>query len=72
VEVVAPDGTVIDEIEGGVDPPLAPGGRTRISSVLQFTAVTFPALGEYRIRLIIDGQERKVLPLSIGTEGERR
>jgi hypothetical protein len=68
VEMIDPNGGLIDASEHQVDlPPPAPGQRTKISFLLTFRGSFFRVVGEHRVRLLFNGEERKVLPLSIVT-----
>ena len=69
--ILGPDGR---ELSGGGAEIMAqgpPDGRDQIITFsLDFWNLTFPEPGDYSIRILIDGSERKRLPLIVEMRGE--
>jgi hypothetical protein len=68
VELVDPYGTPVDSSEETVllqVPP--PDGHTKISFVCRFAGIVLQVAGNYLVRLLFNGEEKKVLPLTVTT-----
>lgn len=66
IELISPDGTVIEGNDTVIHPPAAGAGRQSKGGFrLIYPRLTFPVPGEYAIRLLIDGTEVRRMPLYV-------
>ncbi len=63
VELLLPDGTVFEKSDQNFRPEVGPK-RTKVGFIITFFNMNIQTLGDYMIRLLIDGHEKKTLPLS--------
>jgi len=76
LEVVAPDGTILQTDHRTVDVPRpAPGRQTKVGFMVAFAHMTFPSPGTYTIRLRLEGlegQNEQILFLYVDQVPEQR
>jgi hypothetical protein len=66
VELVRPDGVVLDSVDHVSYPPVSPDGLpSKVGFVIGLQGVTFPAAGRYAVRVLHDEAEVKRMPLTV-------
>lgn len=67
VKVLDEDGMQVGGLKGSfkLPSPAKPGSRLRMQSVLRITDAVFPKEGDYTFAILIDGDTKKEIPLSI-------
>ncbi len=77
--LLSPDGREVASADGGIRADGATDGRdTLVTFAIDLWSLTFPVPGDYSFRLLLDGSERKRIPLLISAivepapPGERR
>jgi hypothetical protein len=64
--LMAPDGRELSRAEAGIRADGVPvGGDARVTFAIDLWSVTFEAPGEYSLRVLVGGSERKRLPLFV-------
>lgn len=67
IEIVAPDGAIIEKTDQILHPPIPddPGRRSQAGFVLVLSGITLPMPGEYQFKLFIDDAEVKRFPIFV-------
>jgi hypothetical protein len=67
VKLLGEDGLQVGGLVGdfGVPEPRKPGERVRMGSILRVTDAVFPQAGAYSFSILIDGDEKATIPLSV-------
>ncbi|GIW20290.1 MAG: hypothetical protein KatS3mg065_0586 [Chloroflexota bacterium] len=71
IVVLDPDGKEIASAQGSIVPHGHADGRdTLLTFSVDLWNLTFPAPGDYSVRLLVNGSERKRLPLIVSVAGD--
>jgi hypothetical protein len=75
VELLNPDGRTLEALDRPIHPPLLgqANRRTKLTFMLRFLGIHFPAPGDYAIRLSVNNEVLKTLPLyveSVAPDGQ--
>jgi len=66
VDLVRPDGAVLDSFDHVSSPPVSPDGRpSKVGFVIGMQGITFPAAGRYAVRVLHDEAEVKRMLLNV-------